>query len=71
MAYRYDVKDTSESPARLPPRQHASTGENTSFDTLELLTIGEDRNLCVIDQLVQSLPGLNNEHFSQEQKRAS
>ena len=40
--YRYDIKDTPESPTRLPPRQHASTGENTSFDTPELLTIGED-----------------------------
>ena len=39
---RYDNKDTPESSTRLPPRQHARTGENTSFDTPELLTMGED-----------------------------
>ena len=39
---RYDVKDASESPTRLPLRQHAHTGENTSFDIPALLTTGED-----------------------------
>ena len=49
-----DTKDTPGSPTRLPPRQHARTGENTSFDTPELLTIGEDMSSeipALLDQM--------------------
>ena len=53
---RYDVKDTSESPTRLPLRQHAHTGENTSFDIPELLTTGEDTS-SEIPALLHELQG--------------
>ena len=62
-----DTEDTPGSPARLPPRQHASTGENTSFDTPELLTIGEDMS-SEIPALLHQIQGYghrNRDNFRQ------